>query len=68
LSHEFLNTFKIYKKEGSEVSEGASPLAITGLAPGTEVVKGGFVAVAVEGDRISEPVDIPAFTVPAVEG
>lgn len=57
-------TFKINKKDGTNVAEGASPLAITGLAAGTKVAVGDYVAVAVDFGRESTPVPIPAFTVP----
>ena len=53
-------TFKINAKDGTNVAEGASPLAITGLAAGTEVAAGDYVAVAVENGAES----LPAFTVP----
>jgi hypothetical protein len=56
-------TFEIDKKDGTKVSEGASPLAITGLTAGTVVKKGDYIAVAVESGKKSDPVDIPAFTV-----
>lgn len=52
--------FKIYK--GDEVvTEGESPLEITGLSPNTDVAAGDYQAVRVEDDRESERVDIPAF-------
>lgn len=52
--------YKIYKGD-SVVVEGESPLAITGLEPNTDVAKGTYQAVRVEGDKESERVDIPAF-------
>ncbi|MDT2463263.1 hypothetical protein AUF12_08520 [Enterococcus avium] len=61
-------TFEINKKDGTKVTEGASPLAITGLSAGTKVAKGDYVAIAVEESQKSDPVDIPAFTVKASEG
>ncbi|GGP16239.1 phage tail protein [Oceanobacillus neutriphilus] len=52
--------FKIYK--GDEVvTEGESPLEITGLSPNTDIAAGEYQAVRVEDDRESERVDIPAF-------
>lgn len=55
-------TFKINKKDGTLVVEGASPLAITGLAAGAVVAAGDYVAIAVEGGKESTAVDIPGFT------
>lgn len=59
-------TFEIRKKSDSSVvaGPGASPLAITGLAAGTAVTAGTYVAVDVTaGADASDPTDIPAFTV-----
>src|SRR5699024_8360892 len=53
--------FRIYKGE-SVITEGESPLTITGLDPNTEVSKGEYQVVRFEGDKESERVDIPAFT------
>lgn len=53
-------TFKIYKDD-EVVAEGESPLTITGINPNTDVAKGDYQAVRVEGDEESERVDIPAF-------
>lgn len=54
------DTFKIYK--GTEVvAEGVSPLAITGIAPNTDIADGTYQATRVVEDRESEKVDIPAF-------
>lgn len=53
--------FKIYR--GDEVvTEGESPLNITGLEPNTEIDAGEYQAVRVDGDNESDRVDIPAFT------
>ncbi|MFD1416806.1 phage tail protein [Oceanobacillus jeddahense] len=52
--------FKIYKGE-DVVTEGESPLEITGVEPNTEVSTGDYQAVRVEGDKESERVNIPAF-------
>lgn len=52
--------YKIYKGD-SVVAEGESPLAITGIDPNTDVAKGTYQAVRVDGDKESERVDIPAF-------
>lgn len=58
--------YKIYK--GDEVVvEGESPLKITGINPNTEVKKGEFQAVKVEGDRESARVDIPTFKTLPIE-
>lgn len=57
-----VDTFRIYKKDGTKVTEGASPLAITGLAAETVVAKGDYQAVRVINDVESQKVDIPAFT------
>lgn len=62
-------TFKIKTKDGTLVVEGASPLAITGLAADTVVADGDYVAVAVENGKESAAVAIPGFTVlPAASG
>ncbi|WP_270786393.1 hypothetical protein [Enterococcus avium] len=62
-------TFEINKKDGTNVvPAGASPLSITGLAAGTAVKKGDYVAVAIENGVKSAPTDIPAFTVLPSEG
>lgn len=52
--------FKIYKGD-DVVVEGKSPLTITGINPNTDVAKGEYQAVRVEGGKESERVDIPAF-------
>lgn len=58
--------YKIYKGE-TVIVEGESPLAITGLSPNTDVAKGDYQVVRVDGDRESARVDIPAFkTLPIV--
>lgn len=54
-------TFQIFKKDGTKVIEGASPLEITGIAANTQVAKGDYYAVAVENNIESQKVDIPAF-------
>ena len=54
--------FRIYKKDGTKVAEGESPLAITGLEPETVVAAGDYQAVRVVGEIESAKVDIPAFT------
>ena len=56
------DTFKIYKKDGTKVAEGVSPLSITGIAAETPVAKGDYQAVRVNGSIESTKVDIPAFT------
>lgn len=56
-----VDTFRIYKKDGTKVTEGASPLSISGLAAETAVAKGDFQAVRVTNDVESAKVDIPAF-------
>ncbi|MDU5509575.1 hypothetical protein [Enterococcus gilvus] len=62
-------TFEINKKDGANVvPAGASPLTINGLAAGTVVKNGDYVAVAVENGTKSIPTDIPAFTVKTDEG
>lgn len=52
--------FKIYKGD-DVVTEGESPLEITGLSPNTDIAAGEYQAVRVEDDRESERVNIPAF-------
>ncbi len=42
--------FKIYKKDGTKVVEGTSPLSITGIAANTQVVQGDYQAVRVTND------------------
>lgn len=54
--------FKIYKKDGTKVVEGESPLTIDGIAANTQVAKGDYQATRVVGSQESEKVDIPAFT------
>lgn len=53
-------SFKIYKGD-DVVAEGENPLTITGIAPNTDVAKGTYQAVRVDGDKESNRVDIPAF-------
>lgn len=63
-----VDTFRIYKKDGTKVVEGTSPLSITGIAANTQVVKGDYQAVRVTNDVESAKVDIPAFkTLPEQE-
>lgn len=57
-----VDTFRIYKKDGTKVAEGASPLSITGVTAETTVAKGDYQAVRVTNDVESKKVDIPAFT------
>ncbi|ELB36624.1 hypothetical protein ACMWAM_001915 [Enterococcus faecium] len=60
------DTFKIYKKNGTEftkVAEGESPLSITGIAANTQVAKGDYQATRIVEDQESDKVDIPAFKV-----
>lgn len=52
--------FKIYKND-EVVSEGESPLEITGIDPDTDVSEGKYQVVRVDGDKESERIDIPAF-------
>ena len=52
--------FKIYKDD-DVIAEGESPLTITGINPNTDVAKGEYQAVRVDGENESERVDIPAF-------
>lgn len=56
-----VDTFRIYKKDGTKVAEGASPLSITGVTAETTVAKGDYQAVRVTNDVESKKVDIPAF-------
>lgn len=60
-------TFKIYKKDGTKVVEGASPLTIKGIAADTQVAKGDYKAVHVVDDIESAKVDIPAFKTTAAQ-
>ncbi|MDT2648029.1 hypothetical protein P7D50_09490 [Enterococcus dongliensis] len=62
-----VDTFKIYKKDGTKVVEGPTPLSITGIATNTAVATGDYQAVRVAGDLESAKVDIPAFTTLAEE-
>lgn len=52
--------FRIYKGD-SVVVEGDSPLAITGLPSNTQIEKGEYQVVRVDGERESNKVDVPAF-------
>lgn len=54
-------TFKIYKKDGTEVVSGASPLTIPDLTASTDYAAGDFTISAVEDGNESEKVNIPAF-------
>lgn len=56
------DAFRIYKKDGTKVVEGASPLVITGIAADTAVAKGDYQAVRVTNGVESSKVDIPPFT------
>lgn len=56
------DTFRIYKKDGTKVTEGVSPLFITGIASDTAIAKGDYQAVRVVNNTESTKVDIPAFT------
>ena len=59
-----VRTFEINKKDGTNaVPEGPSPVTITGIAAGTAVAAGDYLAVAIENGKKSAPTDIPAFTV-----
>lgn len=59
--------FRIYKNDGTQVVEGESPLAITGLEPETVVAAGDYQAVRVVDGTESEKVDVPGFTTLAEE-
>lgn len=52
--------FKIYKGD-VVVTEGESPLTITGVNPNTDVATGEYQVVRIDGGAESERVDIPAF-------
>lgn len=54
------DTFRIYKGK-EKVSEGSSPLTITGLTASIDVKKGTYQVVRVRDGKESEKVDIPAF-------
>lgn len=54
-------TFRIYKKDGTKVVEGESPLTITGISADTEVAAGDYYAVASENEVESAKANIPAF-------
>lgn len=54
-------TFRIHKKDGTKVTEGVSPLTITGIAADTAVAAGDYYAVAEENGVDSSKVNIPAF-------
>ncbi|GIO25170.1 putative Ig domain-containing protein [Oceanobacillus sp. J11TS1] len=58
--------FKIYKGD-QVVTEGESPLEITGLEPNTDVATGEYQAVRVEDGKESKRVDIPAFKTLPIE-
>lgn len=60
-------TFKIYKKDGTKVVEGVSPLTITGIAADTQVAKGDYKAVNVVNGIESAKIDIPAFKTTATQ-
>lgn len=52
--------FKIYKGD-VVVTEGESPLTITGVNPNTDVATGVYQVVRIDGGAESERVDVPAF-------
>lgn len=54
------DTFRIYKDD-EVIVEGVSPLAITGVAPNTEVSSGTYRATRLIEGKESAKVDIPAF-------
>lgn len=56
-----VDTFRIYKKDGTKVAEGASPLSITNIAANTQVAKGDYQATRLVKGVESGKVDIPAF-------
>lgn len=59
-----VDQFRVYKKvDGSKVSEGVSPVGITGLAAGTAVSEGDYQATRVQEGRESKKVNLGAFTV-----
>lgn len=54
-------------KDGNKVVEGLPPLTIDGLEPDTQVAAGDYQAVRIDGDRTSDPVDIPSFKTKAIK-
>lgn len=62
-----VDTFRIYKKDGTKVVEGTSPLTIMGIAADTQVAKGDYKAVHVVNGIESAKVDIPAFKTTAAQ-
>lgn len=56
-----VDTFRIYKKDGTKVAEGISPISITGIAANTQVAKGDYKATRLVNGVESAKVDIPAF-------
>lgn len=55
------DTFRLYKKDGTKVVEGASPLSITNIAANTQVAKGDYQATRLVKGVESAKVDILAF-------
>lgn len=63
------DNFRIYKKDGTKVSEGASPLAIDGMTVGQKAADGDYYAVQVVSDtEESEQAPIPGFEAMGVPG
>ncbi|MGM0206435.1 hypothetical protein IGI96_000904 [Enterococcus sp. DIV0421] len=58
------DTFALYKSsDNSKVTEGESPLTLTGLAPGTVVAQGDYKVSRIRDGRESAKVDVTGFTV-----
>lgn len=61
------DTFRLYKKDGTKITEGPSPLTITGLAADTVVPAGDYQVTRVKNKKESVKVDLPSFTVKAAK-
>lgn len=56
------DTFRIYKKDGTKIAEGPSPLEFKGLNPDTAVAEGDFYATQKLEDNTDSPkTNLPAF-------
>jgi hypothetical protein len=63
------DTFRIYKKDGTKVSEGSSPVAIDGMTVGQKAGDGDYYAVQViSSTEESAKAPIPGFTAMGVPG
>ena len=62
-----MSNLRLYKADGTKVADGTeNEVKLTGLAAGTVVKAGDYQVARVDGDRESDKVNVPGFTVKTI--